>query len=124
MTRGLFVAALALLAGSASSGAVPEGRKPAAHTVVIESMRFEPATLTVRTGDSVTWVNKDIVAHTATTLAAAKVPFDSEMIAVGREWKHTFTKSGKYDYLCTYHPTMKALIEVTAQGPAARTRGR
>ena len=121
MTRGLFVAALALLAGSASSGAVPEGRKPAAHTVVIEAMQFNPATLRVRPGDSVTWINKDIVAHTVTSPAAATVRFDSQMIAVGREWKHTFTKPGTYDYDCTYHPTMKAVIEVTAQGSASRT---
>lgn len=124
MTLGLFVAALALLAGSASSGAVPEGRKPAAHTVAMEAMQFKPATLTVRPGDSVTWINKDIVAHTATSPAAAKVRFDSQMIAVGREWKHTFTKAGKYDYVCTYHPTMKAVIEVTVPEPAPRTGDR
>jgi plastocyanin len=124
MTRGLLVAVLALLAGSASFGAVSESRKPAAHTVVIEAMQFKPATLSVRPGDSVTWINKDIVAHTATSPAAAKVPFDSQMIAVGREWKHTFTRAGTYDYICTYHPTMKAVVEVTAQGSASRTRGR
>lgn len=124
MTRRLFVAGLALLAGSASSGAVSESRKPAAHTVVIEAMQFKPATLTVRPGDSVTWVNKDIVAHTATTPAGAKVPFDSQLIAVGREWKRTFTKAGTYDYICTYHPTMKAVIEVAAERPGSRTGGR
>lgn len=124
MTRRLFVAALALLAGSASSGAVSESRKPAAHTVVIEAMQFKPVTLTIRPGDSVTWVNKDIVAHTATTPAAARIPFDSQLIGVDREWKHTFAKAGTYDYVCTYHPTMKAVIQVTGQSTAARTGGR
>ena len=118
------MAVVALLAGSASSGAVEEGRKPAAHTVVIEAMQFKPATLSVRPGDSVTWINKDIVAHTATSPAGAKVPFDSEMIGVGREWKRTFTKAGKHDYVCTYHPTMKAVIEVAAERPGSRSGGR
>ena len=121
MNRRLVVAVLALLACSARGGAVPFVGKPVTHTVVIEGMQFKPATLTIRPGDSVTWINKDIVDHTATTPAAAKQPFDSRMIKAGKSWKRTFAAAGKHDYLCTYHPTMTGVINVAAARPAART---
>ena len=38
----------------------------AAHTVVIENMQFNPATLTVRRGERIVWVNKDLFPHTVT----------------------------------------------------------
>lgn len=119
MSRRPPVGALALLACSVSVGAASFARKPVTHTVVIEGMQFTPATLTIRPGDAVTWVNKDIVEHTATTPASSKQPFDSGMIAVGKSWKHSFKASGTYDYICTYHPTMKGVIKVTARGTAA-----
>lgn len=117
----ILVAAVALLLCSASIGTASLGRKPVTHTVVIEAMQFKPATLTIRPGDSVAWVNKDIVEHTATTSASAKQPFDSRMIRVGKSWKRSFKEAGTHDYICAYHPTMKGVIKVTATGPAART---
>ena len=120
MSRGVFLPALVLLACSVSVDTASPARKPVAHTVVIEGMQFKPATLTIHPGDSVTWVNKDIVEHTATAPVDAKQPFDSQSIGVGKAWKRTFTKPGTHDYLCTYHPTMKGAIEVTTPGSAAR----
>jgi plastocyanin len=37
-------------------------RKPVTHTVIIDGSRFEPETLSVMAGDTVVWVNKDVVA--------------------------------------------------------------
>lgn len=112
MNRRLLVWTLVLLACSASVALTALGRKPATHTVVIEGMQFKPATLAISPGDSIVWVNKDIVEHTATTPASAKQPFDSRMIKVGESWSLTFKKPGTYDYICTYHPTMKGVIRV------------
>lgn len=120
MNQRPLVAVLALLACSVSVGAASLVHKPVTHTVVIEGMQFTPTTLTIRSGDSVMWVNKDIVEHTATTPASAKRSFDSGMIAVGKSWKRSFKASGTYDYICTYHPTMKGVIKVTAAPSAAR----
>lgn len=111
--RGLMLA-LALLTGSASSGSDVGAREPATHTVIIEGMRFTPAAITVRPGDSVTWVNKDIVDHTATTPASATRPFDSQLIRQGKSWTRRFTAVGTYEYLCTYHPTMTGSVIVAA----------
>jgi plastocyanin len=106
--------ALALLTCSASRGFDVEARETASHTVVIEGMRFAPAAITVRPGDSVTWVNKDIVDHTATTPASASRPFDSQLIRQGKSWTRRFASAGTYEYLCTYHPTMTGSVTVSA----------
>ena len=112
-------AGLVLLCCSASLGVALPGPKPVTHTVLIEGMAFKRPTLSIRPGDTVTWVNKDIVEHTATTPPLAKQPFDSRMIGAGKSWKRTFTKPGTYDYLCTYHPTMEGVVKVAAPGAAA-----
>src|SRR5262249_52561574 len=89
-------------------GTGPAGAAPAAHTIVIENMQFSPAALTVKRGDRVVWVNKDLVSHTAT---AAKA-FDSHDIAPTRSWTYVARKPGRYAYVCTLHPVMKASLTV------------
>lgn len=80
----------------------------ATHTVVIDAMRFQPETLTVRRGDRITWVNRDLVPHTAT---AAK-GFDSGTLAPGASWSVTVQKTGTQRYACALHPMMKATLTV------------
>jgi plastocyanin len=79
------------------------------HVVVIESMRFNPASLTVNRGDRVVWENKDLVPHTATSDTTA---FDSEDLAVQAAWAYVAEKAGDYAYHCAYHPTMTARLIV------------
>jgi plastocyanin len=101
--RRLLAAALAAFAGSAAMAA-----GAATHTVVIDGVSYSPATLTVKRGDTVTWVNKDPFPHTVT----AKGAFDSKDIAAGAKWKYVARKAGTYDYICTYHPNMKGTLKV------------
>jgi plastocyanin len=82
---------------------------PAIHTVVVEGMAFSPATLTVRQGDVVVWVNKDLFPHTAT---AQDRSFDSGEIAAGKNWRYVARKTGTLAYVCSLHPTMKAALIV------------
>ena len=100
----LMLAALAAPPAAAQKG--PK-RKPAVHTVKIEGMKFTPAKLSIAAGDSVTWVNTDIVAHTATSGG-----FDSGTIPPDRKWTRTFAKGGAFDYVCDFHPTMKGTLSV------------
>ena len=79
------------------------------HTVVIEGMRFVPDSISVKAGDTVVWVNKDLFPHTAT---AQDRTFDSGELAVNASWKYIASKPGKYTYICTLHPTMKGTIVV------------
>jgi plastocyanin len=105
-----FTAALGLfwcdLGTLASAGDAPA---PATHTVTISGMRFHPEVLTVKTGDSVVWVNKDPYPHTATSQAGG---FDSREIGPGKSWTYTARAKGEFPYRCTLHPTMRAMLRV------------
>ena len=82
---------------------------PRVHTVLIEGMRFQPEGLTVATGDTVVWINRDLVPHTATSASGR---FDSNEIAPGETWTYTFRATGEFGYICAYHPLMKAVLRV------------
>jgi plastocyanin len=100
--------ALAVVAAGARAEAV--ARKPVTHTVTIESARFSPAELTVHPGDTVVWVNKDILAHTATSQKGA---FDSKTIQPGASWRYQVKAktTGEFPYTCSFHP-MNAVLRV------------
>jgi plastocyanin len=86
---------------------------PATHRVRIEGMQFNPPALTVAPGDRVVWENADLVPHTAT--AADGQAFDSGAIAPGAAWSLVPRASGRFAYVCTLHPTMKATLIVQAR---------
>lgn len=102
-------AALALLSCSGRQPAAADVPPPVTHTVVIEALRFQPETLSVKVGDSVVWANKDPFPHTATSATGG---FDSREIAAGASWKYTAVKTGEFPYVCSLHPTMKAVLRV------------
>jgi plastocyanin len=108
----LVAAALALLVSGwmmSRAGGVGAGGRPAkTHTVTIEGTSFRPDRLSVAVGDTVVWVNKDPFPHTAT----ATGNFDSAGIDPEKSWKFVPSKKGTFDYVCTFHPTMKARLTV------------
>ena len=78
------------------------------HEIVVQGFQYVPATLQVRRGDVVVWVNKDPLPHTATAPGA----FDSKSIAEGRSWRFTATRAGSFPYVCTLHSNMKGMLQV------------
>jgi plastocyanin len=104
----LAIALLSFLpdADAGDSAAAP---KPVVHTINIEAVGFSPQTLTVRAGDVVEWVNKDPFPHSATAEGGA---FDSKSIDAGKSWRFTTKAKGEFPYVCTFHPTMKAILIV------------
>jgi plastocyanin len=100
-----FAVVLAVLATSIGRAAAVVPSKPRTHTVIIEGTRFQPESLTVKAGDTIVWVNKDLFPHTAT---ASNSTFNSDVIAAGASWKYTAKKTGEFAYACVFHPTMKA----------------
>jgi plastocyanin len=79
------------------------------HTVSIENMRFSPAELTVRRGERIVWINKDLLPHTVTARSEA---FDSGNIPASASWSYVAAMAGDYLYVCAFHPTMKAKLTV------------
>ncbi len=82
---------------------------PGMNEVFIQGMAFSPATITVTANTTITWTNKDAIAHTVTSTTAL---FDSGSINANGTYSHTFTTAGTYPYLCTIHPSMTASVVV------------
>lgn len=80
------------------------------NTIMISGFKYQPETMTVNAGETVEWKNVDIVPHTAT--ASDGKSFDSRSIAKGASWRFTPDKKGTFDYICTFHPNMKAKLVV------------
>jgi plastocyanin len=79
------------------------------HTVTITDFKFIPEVVRVRVGDTIVFVNKDIVPHTATAKDGA---WDSGDIAAGAKKSHAVTRAGRDAYFCRYHPSMLGVVEV------------
>lgn len=79
---------------------------PSVDTVVIKQMQFFPADLTVKIGDTVVWINNDIVPHTVKSNKTDG--FYSDTINVGKSWKTVVKDSAKY--ICSIHPTMEGKL--------------
>ncbi|HZT58704.1 MAG TPA: cupredoxin family copper-binding protein [Pyrinomonadaceae bacterium] len=85
------------------------GADAAQNQIVIENFTFKPATLTVKAGTKVTWVNRDDVPHTATDTDKR---FNSGALDTDDRFSFTFEKPGTYDYFCALHPKMTGRIVV------------
>ncbi len=88
-----------------------EGEAASGRRVVIEIRGFEfvPETPAVKPGDVIVWVNKDIVAHTAT---AKDGSWDSDLIKSGGEWQMVVEDDIFQAYFCRFHPSMIAHLDI------------
>ncbi len=79
-------------------------------TVPISGGTYHPKLLTVKTGTTVIWVNRESEPHTVTSVRGL---FNSGHIMPGGHYRATFTKAGIYPYYCTLHPkTMRGTLVV------------
>ena len=90
---------------SNSSNAVSTG------SVSIKNMAFNPGSVSVTTGATVTWTNSDTTIHTVT---ADDGSFNSGNIAIGATYTRVFSTAGTFSYHCTLHPEMTGKVVVTA----------
>jgi plastocyanin len=94
----------------AATMAAPLAR--AADTAVsIDNFTFAPQRITVKTGTTVTWTNRDDIPHTVTSKTAV---FKSKALDTGDTFTFTFTAPGSYPYFCALHPHMTGTIVVEA----------
>jgi plastocyanin len=99
--------------------AAPASAAPRAdHRVVIEGMRFTPQVIQVKPGDTITWENRDMVAHNVTAKAG---PVRSGDLQPGQSWRYKAPAGGSFDYLCTLHPMMTARVELAPAGKQPHT---
>jgi len=99
-----------LAGGVLVAGAQNAATKPV--EVSIDNFTFNPQTLTVKAGTTVTWTNKDDIPH---GIAATGNAFKrSAALDTDDHYSFTFTTPGTYQYFCFLHPHMTGTIVVEA----------
>ena len=86
---------------------------------------YDPPTVSVMTGDTVTWMNDDREGHSITSgqgsgrfgwmgddYGTPNGLFDSGRFMPGESWSYTFDEQGLFQYFCTFHPWMEAVVIV------------
>ncbi len=81
---------------------------PSLYIVQIEQMKFLPADINVNKGDTVMWVNNDMVAHDVTE--EKNRSWSSSLLQPGKSWKLVVDESA--DYYCSIHVVMKGSIAI------------
>ena len=112
------VAALACACGSSSSSSSPTSPTPTTNsgsTITLgagvsglSTNAFGTNPLLVSTGTTVTWTNRDSVAHTSTANGGAW----NGNLAPGSSFSFTFQTAGTFPYHCTIHPNMVGVVTV------------
>ena len=96
--------------GSPTQGGSPAQNGGQTDAVAIRNFAFAPAMMTVPVGTTIRWTNDDQDAHTVSATGGA---FKSAALNNGDTFRFTFSKPGRYDYICSIHPFMTATVVVT-----------
>jgi plastocyanin len=103
--------AAATVLGSALCLAGPAQAAPA--NVSIGEFFYKSGRVQIDPGQAVTWTNKGDVLHTVTSRGGDPERFDSDQLDTGKTFSRTFTKPGRYAYMCTLHPgLMYGVVQV------------
>ena len=111
------LASAALLAAGCGSddepaGDADKGEAVSGQQVEMKDIAFQPETIKVRTGETITWVNRDSVQHDVVNAKEGQEP-KSELFNEGQTYEWTPTEAGTVEYVCTVHPNMTGTVEVT-----------
>jgi len=79
------------------------------HVVEIRNLEFTPKELAVAPGDTITWVNYDLVPHTVT---ADDESWDSGLVGSQGQWQTVVQADMHTTYFCRYHPSMTARLRI------------
>jgi len=96
---------------AANPGASERPMKEQAGTkITMKQIQFKPERVTVKVGDTVTWVNEEQIEHNA--VATEGADFRSELFGEGKTFEWKAEKAGMVKYVCTVHPGMDGTITV------------
>lgn len=90
-------------------GGGTQGSTTGGARVVVKDFTFNPASVTVAVGATVTWENQDGMDH---NVIADNGSFKSSDLASGKTFSFTFEKAGTYPYTCHIHPDMTGTVVV------------
>ncbi len=99
-----------------TTGTLTVTQTPGTMAVTIQNFAFNPASVTLSRGSTVTWTNQDSTAHQiindATAAAGQGQLFESNPLSQGQSYSFTFQQAGTFPYHCNIHPSMKGTIIV------------
>jgi plastocyanin len=78
--------------------------------IEIKDFAFNPQTITVKSGEKITWINRDEEPHTV--VSVEKQFKKSQALDTDQEFTITAGAPGKYSYFCSVHPKMTGTIVV------------
>ena len=100
---------LSLLVGLPSAALAADAQVTVVEPSDTMAWRYDPTSLTVTAGTTVTWTNSGA---TSVTVTSPDGLFDSELIGPGASFSYTFDTPGTFRYFCVPYPHMKGLIVV------------
>ncbi len=80
------------------------------NTIEIKDFNFSPKTITVKSGEKITWINRDEEPHTV--VSVEKQFKKSSALDTDQEFTITAGAPGTYTYFCSVHPKMTGTIVV------------
>ncbi len=80
-------------------------------TVAQKDVEFQPSRISIRVGDTVTFVNQDRFGHNVFSVTTGG-EFDIGLQAAGQQNAVTFRRAGTFEVLCHIHPKMRLEIVV------------
>jgi len=123
MAAGVALLAAGVLAGASLMAGPGVAHAANAAVAATGTNTFDPRSVTILTGDSVTWTTTGGVRHTVTS-SSPNWTKDDSIPLVSRSTSFTFDKAGIYSYYCKTHGTpttgMRGSVTVTAPRPAPR----
>ena len=105
------VLGLAMLVGLPSDALATDNQITVVQPSDTMSLRYDPSSLSVTVGTTVTWVNSSA---TAITITSPDGLFDSESVAADGSFSYTFDTPGTFRYFCVPYPHMKGVITVSS----------
>jgi plastocyanin len=85
--------------------------------VSMQNIQFDPADVTIKAGETVTWTNDEGVPHDVDKTSGPGAQFSSGPeggMMEGDTFEHTFDQAGTYEYVCRVHaPGMAGTVEVS-----------
>ena len=107
-------------AGRTAASTIAPLHAASSSSVSIHDFKFNPSSITIHVGDTVTWTNQDSQQHTAT---ATDGTFNTGTLNHGDVGRFTFPRAGTFNYTCKFHPFMKASVTVVGSSSNGSSSG-
>lgn len=110
MNKNFLLLGILLVVGVVGVSGCTSQNQTSGNNITVQNMAFSPSTLNVKTGTTVTWINKDSTTH---DIVSDSGLFNSGNLTNGMSFSYTFNQTGSFPYHCSIHPSMTGTIVVS-----------